>query len=203
MNSTKIIAYLVAALFVTSCSSRTASAKTACEAFLFEGNILPSQGLVEFDIEKSYAISPNTIGSTYESLHGLDSGCVPLNIDAVPAAELGVVGDTPEYKDIDSGSQDGRTWVQFIYPSLGEDGPGLTSSITFYDAKGEPVSSNLVSFYHSWEGAQKMSSEMKDGKIVQCAQRIEFFSYTESGDIDEELIEPLRSECDLSYEVLP
>ena len=198
-----MLACCVAALLIAGCSSLTANERNACKTFLFEGNISPSSNRVMFDIEKSYAISPETLGSTYKSLHGLDSGCVPLNIDAVPAAELGVVGETPEYKDIDSGSQDGRSWVQFIYPSVGEDGPGLTSSITFYDAKGEPVSSNLVSFYHSWEGAQTMSSKMADGKIVRCTQSIEFFSYTESGDIDEELMEPLRSECDLSYEVLP
>ena len=203
MNSKTMLACFVAASLIAGCASLIANERHACKAFLFEGNIAPSPDPVGFDIEKSYSLSPDTLGQIYRSLPGLDSGCMPFNIDAVAAAELGVVGETSEYKDIDAGSQDGRTWVQFIYPSLGEDGPGLTSSITFYDAKGEPESSNLVSFYHSWEGAQTMSSEMKDGKIIRCTRRIEVFSYSESGDIDQELMEPIRSECDLSYEALP
>lgn len=202
MNSIKLFASLTFALLAASCTTPVLSAQSACADFLFDGDIATDLDSKKFDIEQDYSLSSETLGSTYVSLRNVNSGCVPHRIDAVSANEIGVAVDTPRYKDVEAGSQDGRPWIRFIYPSIGEYGPGLASSITFYDAKGEPKSSSLVSFYYSWEGAQTMSSTMTGGAILRCTQTIEFFSYTASGDLDEALIEPVRSKCDVSREAL-
>lgn len=198
-----MIALFIAALLAASCSSLVASEGGRCKDFLNSGGIKINGDLVSFDIDKDYSLSPDAVGTVYNSLHGMGSGCRPFYANAVAADELGLSGDAPLYKDIGAGFQDGRVWVQFVYPSLGEYGPGLTSDITFYTPNGEPKSSVVVSSYHSWEGAQTMSSTMSGGKIVRCTRSIEFFSYTQSGDIDEELPEPVRSQCEVSQQALP
>lgn len=198
----KIFSCFAIVLLANSCSSLMASEMGVCRTFLVEAAIGASTDPVTFNIERDYLLSDDNIGSVYSSLHSLKSGCLPLDINARAADELGITEEMPEYKDIDTGSMGGRVWIQFMYPSLGEYGSGLTSTITFYDHNGEPKSSSLVSSFHVWEGAQTVSSTMVDDKIVRCTQSLDFYSYNESGDINEELLEPIRSKCAISYEAL-
>lgn len=175
-----------------------------CSEFL---SSLPDDGgeaEVSFDLEVQLGLAAaQEAYPTYRSIEPLNSGCETGNIIAHHSEEAIHPADLPSYVDVAAGVSGAYRWVQFVYPSVGEYGPGLESSVVFYDAEGVPGLTRLVSAYHSWEGASVLRSVMSQGRIKHCRRQIEFFSYTEDGDIAAELDAPVSSDCEYSWSTYP
>lgn len=198
-NKTLSIAAVIFSLLsgnATSSSGQT----TACALFLNQTLIKTVTSDVEFNLEEKYGIESGRFTHSYESMRSLESSCAPGSIDAVPPFEIKSPWDAPDYIDVSTGVHNGSPWVQFVYPAIDEEyGPGLSSSIVFYSNQGTPTSTILVSSYHAWDGAKVSSSRITGFVLEICTQTIDPYSYTEFGDIDGELDEPVRSPCEISH----
>lgn len=190
--------------FLIGCAGSVASQPSQCALFVASIEDKESEEGVYFNIERDYAIEGGRFVRPYEEMKSISSACMPANIDAALPADLVHPWDVPNYIDISSGRHGNAPWVQFVYPSIdNEYGPGLSSSIVFYDSQGTPSSTVQVSSYHSWEGAKVSSSKLSGTELERCTQTIEFFSYKDNGDIDKELDTPARTACEYTRESIP
>ena len=175
-----------------------------CLDFITQISAHEGKETVEFNLEKSLGITePSILTAAYDAIQSIDSNCSPGDIAPSAPEEIMSPWDTRNYIDISAGVSGTVPWIQFVYPSIGDYGPGLASSVVFYDDAGHPIATNLVSEYHSWENASILYSVMSSGKIESCRQNIEYFSYSQDGDILGELESPLRSECEYSRSTYP
>lgn len=107
---------------------------------------------MEFNLEKYLGTTePSILTAAYDDIQPIDSNCSPGNITPSAPEEIMSPWDTRNHVDISAGISGAIPWIQFAYPSIGNYGPGLASSVVFYDAAGHPISTNLVSEYHSWK----------------------------------------------------
>ncbi|MGY0612466.1 hypothetical protein ACW7G5_09560 [Luteimonas sp. A501] len=182
----------------------TGSQPEGCISFLAGVSKIPNGSEVGFDIEKAYRIEDGMFVQAYDAMRPINSGCTLGSIIPISPSEIKSPWKAHEFIDVASGTHNGSPWIQFVYPSIDDGhGSGLSSSIVFYDDEGHPISTSLVSSYHSWEGARVLNSKIKGSQLERCTQFIEFFSYTKSGDIDQELDTPIRSSCAISHGELP
>ena len=174
-----------------------------CSSFISLLLMQPEQEVMNFDLEKSLLLTPDSLTAAYDSINPIESKCAPGSIQPSPPEDVMSPWETHSYLDYSAGTTDGIPWIQFVYPSIAESGPGISSSIVFYDDNGRAISTRLVSEYHSWESASTLHSVMQSGKITSCRQTIEFFSYDDDGNITEELPSPLKSECEHAASTYP
>lgn len=167
-----------------------------CGSFISLLLMQPEQEFMTFDLERSFLLTPDALTAAYDSIKPLESGCAPGSIQPSSPEDIMSPWETRSYVDYFAGTTDGTPWIQFVYPSITESGPGISSSIVFYDGGGRAISTRLVSEYHSWESASTLNSVMRSGIIRSCRQAVEFFSYDDDGNIAEELPSPLKSECE-------
>jgi len=158
-----------------------------------------------FDIEKDYLLTKSTISKVYLSIKPIGSTCPPGEINPVnPKDIISTQENAPSYMDVAAGrTLSGVNWIQFIYPSIIDGLPGLSSSLVFYDQDGNPSQTKFVTSYHSWETSISIRSSVKDGVISYCEQNIDPFEYNETGDIVRELSTPVRSNCRVWTDVFP
>lgn len=185
----------------------SASSRSSCAVFLDEVRGKADgwdADPVMFDLEAKLRISsPEQLIAAYGSLQTIGSSCLPGEIDPADPEEVMSPWDVPAYLDVAAGLAGATTWVQFIYPSIRSFGPGLASSIVFYDEAGRPKATWLVSEYHSWETTSVLWSVMRRGEILSCRQSIEFFLYDQRGDVIGELESPSRSMCEVTVMPYP
>ena len=197
-------AIALALVFLVGCANGVSSKPSQCALFVANIEDDKSEEGLDFSIERDHSIEAGIFAGPYERMKSISSGCRPAEIDAVLPADLVHPWDAPNHIDISSGRHRGAPWVQFVYPSIdNEYGPGLSSSIVFYDSQGTPSSTVQVSSYHAWEGAKVSSSRISGAELERCTQTIEFFSYKDNGDIDKELDTPVRTACEYSRESIP
>lgn len=179
-----------------------AGPRTACADFLsdLEGGEDGSAALpVIYDLESLLGISSaDELTAAYDALQALNSGCSPGKIESAEPEEIMSPWRAPAYVDVAAGIHGATRWIQFVYPSIGDFGPGLVSSVVFYDGAGDPKASHRVSEYHSWENTSVLRSVVVEGEIVSCRQHIEYFFYDQNGDVAGELGSPKRSACEIT-----
>lgn len=204
MINKPVITFFAMAAALSGCSGNALGQPNKCALFISNLQEVAREDRGEFNIEKLYQLEGGLVTEAYESATSISSGCNPVELHSVSPASIMGSWDVPSHIDISAGVHAGSPWIEFIYPSIdNEHGSGLASSIVFYDRSGIPQSTMHVSSYHSWEGARVTSSRIAESKLEKCTQSIEFYSYTNAGDIDEVLAEPIRSRCEYSYEDLP
>lgn len=175
-----------------------------CAAFLNDLPEADREAPIHFDLERSLDISSaDQVAVAYGSIRPLGSGCSAGEIIPAEPEEIMFPWDTNSHVDIAAGTSGATPWIQFVYPSIGDFGPGLASSVVFYDRFGSPVVTRLVSEYHSWENTSVLRSVMYRGEIESCRQQLEHFSYDQDGDIAGELESAIRSECERSTSNYP
>ena len=205
MNRLLLVLLTFVGLSQAGCISASASAEPErCVEFLNSVPLSDDTQSTSFDLERSLDISsPEQLASAYSSLRPLNSGCDIGEINLSDPLDVMDPWGAPHYVDFVAGSIGGARWVQFIYPSVGSGGPGLASSLVFYNSEGEPTFTLLVSEYYSWEKTSLLRSEILGMGVKSCRQEIEYFSYKASGDIEFELESPSRSEFECSITSLP
>lgn len=205
MNKITSILLLVATPMLHACAAETAvdPQPSSCQTFIADLKAGESQGRLEFDIERSLNLTSENYTSAYDAIEPLGSGCSPGEIDRVHPSDIKAPWDTRSQVDVAAGVVDDLPWIQFVYPAISEAGPGLASSIVFYDEEAHPHASHLVSGYYAWENATSLRSMLSSGTIRFCTQHIEYFSYDENGDIADALDEPTRSDCKDSFSTYP
>lgn len=201
MNKIPSVALIVATPLLHACAGETASELQApsCRAFIAALETGERKALLEFDIEHQLSLKPENYTDAYGTVEPLMSGCLPGDIDSARPEDIKAPWDARPYVDVAAGVIDDTPWIQFVYPAIGETGPGLASSIVFYGQGAEPRSTHLVSAYYAWENATTLRSTLSSGAIQGCTQYIEHFSYKENGDIADALDRPTRSECEPSF----
>lgn len=199
MNNHKFF-LAISTLLLSSCTTIAQSHPNACTSFLDKVLKEADSTNTKFDLEVDYGIENGSFDQAYDAMRSMESNCSPGAIAPTSPSDIKSPWNAPAYIDVSAGSHNGTAWVQFVYPSVDESyGPGLSSSITFYDESGSPVSTTHVSSYHSWEETRVSRSRMTTSGLEICAQTITPYSYTTSGDIDRELDEPWRSTCEVSH----
>lgn len=198
------LALITSCAFLVSGAATPADAgpRTACADFLsgLEGGEDGSAALpVIYDLESLLGISSaDALTAAYDALQALNSGCSPGKIESAEPEEIMSPWRAPAYVDVAAGIHGAIRWIQFVYPSTGDFGPGLASSVVFYDDTGLPTATVLVSEYHSWEKTSVLRSVMSEGEIAWCRQHIEYFLYNQNGDVAGELGSPNRSTCEIT-----
>lgn len=205
MNKIRVFCVLLFAFLVSGCATaENKGAAQSCAEFL---NNIPSGAQevpVKFDIERSLDISAaDQMTSAYDSIRPLASGCSVGEIAPTDPEEIMAPWETHGYVDVAAGVSGATPWIQFIYPSIDDLGPGLASSVVFYDSTGSPIATKLVSEYHSWDNTSVLRSVMFEGRIESCRQQLEHFFYDQHGDIAGELESSIRSECEHSSSTYP
>lgn len=205
MNKITLACSALFSLSMSGCVTAEDAGKAGeCAAFL---NNLPEEtreAPTHFDLERSLNISSaDQIAAVYDSILPLGSGCGAGEIIPADPEEIMFPWDAHSHVDIAAGTSGATPWIQFVYPSIGDFGPGLASSVVFYDRFGNPVATRLVSEYNSWENTSVLRSVMSQGTIESCRQQLEHFSYDQDGDIAGELESAIRSECERSTSSYP
>ncbi|WP_166815958.1 hypothetical protein [Luteimonas yindakuii] len=175
----------------------------SCRDFIGELEATERPALLEYDIEHLLSLKPENYTDAYGAIQPLMSGCIPGDIDSARPEDIKAPWGGRPYVDVAAGVMDDIPWIQFVYPAIGEAGPGLASSIVFYGQDAKPRSTHLVSAYYAWENATTLRSTLSSGTIQGCTQHIEHFSYNKNGDMAEALDRPIRSGCESSSSRYP
>ncbi|MGY0632773.1 hypothetical protein [Luteimonas sp. A478] len=207
INNLALLPIVLSASFLAGCITHAGDDQDSgksCAKFLKDIPVGTDNAPVSYDLEEFLNISTsNELTVAYDALQSIESGCGLGEIVPDDPEEIMAPWEAPNYVDVLAGISGMTPWVQFVYPSIGEFGPGLASSVVFYDEAGRPIVAKLVSEYHSWENTSVLKSVLFKGKIESCRQYIEYFSYGRDGDIAGELDSPVRSECKLTTSTYP
>lgn len=174
---------------------RSANAEKNCKNYMSEAKIIQDELII--NVENIY---PTLHGSDpFEILESTKEITTPCSLSFDFSAHGSSMRRSKPVALKSGKFNDGVSWIIFAYAEERlEPMSRMVIAMAVYDQDARQRETYELSYYMEWENALAMHSRIRGKRIDSCVQEIDFFSYKENGDIDDELDIPSRGECKYS-----